>query len=643
MNRFQLFLMILCIGFFSSKLMASDYPAGTAAVVLFDKGMARFIDNDDGFSIDFHRKTQIKVLTNEGLKYGDVRIRYYGEKGKKYEHVRDISASVINTVDGRTVVEKLNLNDVRYLTLNENWKEVQFVLPNVQVGSTIEYSYILESPYLFNLPDWDFQWDIPVDYSEYKLYVIPFYEYLTISQGLPGVIQIRQEEAGGMPRQFGRINYTENIYTFYAQNLPAFVEEDFISTREDYITKIDFQLSKINYPNGTRQEYLSTWEKMTTELLKNQSFGVYLKKSEKVAGDMLPGSLLNSNPSYENFAAIVDYIQGTTIWDGHKTIYCHQDPNDLVKKGEGNASELNLLLTGVLTELGYEAYPVLLSTRDNGKIKSDYPFVHFFNYVIVLVQLDGKNYLVDASADYYPIGDLPPRCINGSGLIVKKNSHDWVNIQSSGTSNNLCQIDIDFSHDLNEITYHTKKELTRVFAAEARNQYNYFPDELRNSLRGNRTSISDSLEAENIDSTQHPFVLKYTCTDNVEKVDELVLVSPFKGEVLAESPLKQPDRTYPIDLIFKKGYKYEATIQIPHGYRIDELPQPYSENNRLAMFSYLADSTADNSIKVIAQYRFNESEYQVSDYKYMRFFYNKLVKKLNENIVFIKDETLTAL
>ena len=63
-------------------------------------------------------------------------------------------------------------------------KVKKFAMPNVQVGSIIEYKYSIETPYKFNLKDWEFQRKIPTIYSEYTVRMVPFYEYTYLMQGV---------------------------------------------------------------------------------------------------------------------------------------------------------------------------------------------------------------------------------------------------------------------------------------------------------------------------------------------------------------------------------------------------------------------------------------------------------------------------
>jgi hypothetical protein len=101
---------------------------------------------------------------------------------------------------------------------------------------------------------------------------------------------------------------------------------------------------------------------------------------------------------------------------------------DFESRKTGNAAEINLYLAAMLNTAGIDAKPVIISTRDHGKIAADYPFDHFFNYVIVLVTIDGKSFLSDGTEPLIAFNRLPIRCINDKGLIVDKAGVNWVNI-----------------------------------------------------------------------------------------------------------------------------------------------------------------------------------------------------------------------
>src|SRR5690606_39843256 len=100
----------------------------------------------------------------------------YKEDNYNFETARDIKGVVFNK-DEYGNVEKTDLDKKNIF--NENTSKyvdlVKFALPNIKDGSVVEYSYELESPFIFNFRSWEFQWDIPKIYSEYVAIIPSIY------------------------------------------------------------------------------------------------------------------------------------------------------------------------------------------------------------------------------------------------------------------------------------------------------------------------------------------------------------------------------------------------------------------------------------------------------------------------------------
>src|SRR5690606_34506480 len=87
----------------------------------------------------------------------------------------------------------------------------------------------------------------------------------------------------------------------------------------------------------------------------------------------------------------------------------------------------NLALTVALQAGGLEAYPVLVSTRDNIVPNTLYPVISEFNYLVCGVKIDGKILLADASEPLLSFGELPLRAINDRGRIIySRKSSEWI-------------------------------------------------------------------------------------------------------------------------------------------------------------------------------------------------------------------------
>lgn len=146
------------------------------AVVLFDKGVSEFVATDDGFEVLFHRETRIKIFNEAGLPWAEIQIPFYRE-GDIFEKITEIEAQTYNLENNQIQTSYINKTDYHDEKVNEYWNSRKFAMPAARAGSVIEYKYTLRSQYVFNLRDWEFQWRIPVIYSEYKVKMIPYYEY----------------------------------------------------------------------------------------------------------------------------------------------------------------------------------------------------------------------------------------------------------------------------------------------------------------------------------------------------------------------------------------------------------------------------------------------------------------------------------
>lgn len=609
------------------------------AVVLFDLGTSYFVETDNSFDVVFERTTRIKILSESGIKWAEVEIPFYQE-GNIYEEVYEIEASSYNFENGRLNNTSFDASNTFDEKKNEYWNIKKFAIPNVKVGSVIEFRYKINSQYKFNFRDWEFQWKIPVVYSEYETKMIPFYEYTYILQGASKFDIYESYEDKGMPRQFGSTNgynnnsYPDMVYKFGMKNVPAFNDEEFISSINDYIIKLDFQLSRFHRLDGRHTEIITTWEDLIKELLKHQDFGKYIAKSEKLASKLLDVDDLLQKSENEKFNTVIDYVKANFNWNNHNDKYATKTPNQLVDDKFGNCADINLLTIGLLNSVGIESHPLILSTREHGKIKIDYPFSHFFNYVIVLANVDGKKILTDATEILSMNDRIPPRCINDKGLIIKKNKVDWIGLDCMFTSAITTFLQMDIKE--NNVSVDLLKMGTEYDALFFRNRYTDKIANVKQKISTNNYNINDSsiLIQNYLDKTK-PYRLKYSFTTEPEVINDKIYISPFLQESITDNPLKHKERKYPIDMIYPKKRMYNSTLSIPEGYVVDFLPEDFQIKNDLFELNYTIKKYGDN-LQVNFDYYFKNHIYQSDDYSKVKYYFNEIVKKSNEKILLTK-------
>jgi len=445
-------LMMMCLVCFAQLAMAQKYihefgkysseefelqryekDPSAEAVVIYDIGESFITESSDGFVLNFERRTKIKIFNKAGLKWAQISIPYYQENNE-WEKVYSIEGNTYNFENGKMQISPLDLKNSFKEKYNENWFLKKFAMPNVKEGSIIEITYKIQSPYLFNLRNWEFQNKIPVIYSEYTTKMNPFYDYVYILQGKDKFDEFRTYK-DQISRQTGTAKYNDTVYEFIMKDVPAFKDEAFITSVDDYIIKLDFQLAAVHHQNGNTKSIMTTWPDMSKRMIDNESFGKFLNNSIKNSKEITDTMQLATKSEGEKARMIDQFVKSNFNWNGYNDIFSSKKVKEFLISKTGNCADINLFLTGMLNAAGIKAYPVILSTRSHGKIKLDYPFLSYFNYVVVLAKIDNIMVLLDATEPLCKFSVIPTRCLNEEGLVIQKDKIDWVNIKNASVSN----------------------------------------------------------------------------------------------------------------------------------------------------------------------------------------------------------------
>jgi hypothetical protein len=518
------------------------------AVVLFDLGTSWFSRKENSFDLIFERTTRIKIFNDAGLKWAEIEIPLYQEGGI-YEKTFDIEACAYNYENGKLTKSVFNPKDYHDEKIDDKWIVRKFAIPGARAGSIIEYKYKISSQYLFNLRDWYFQWQIPVEYSEYVVKMIPFYEYTFLLQGANKFDSQESYEEGGILRQFGAYKYHDMVHKYIMKKISAFRDEKFLSSYNDYVMKLDFQLAKVHGYYGGITDIITTWPKMIEDLLRDSDFGKYLKKSENSANELISLSGLSKKEPIDRFNAVLDYVKANFDWNGNYRKYASKSIKDFIKDKYGNSADINLFTIGLLNAAKIEAYPVLISTRGHGTIKVDYPFHHLFNYVIIAANIDGHFILSDATEVLCANNRIPPRCINDMGLLIKKDQVTWLGLQSMIPSVTRTGISIAINDSSSFADFLCKSR--EYDAWHNRKSQGEDKKKIADNLSEKGYNFNDAtIEVKNQQEIEKPYLLKYRVQDVTERINGKYYVTPFLNEIIHDNPLKQKVRLHPVDLTY---------------------------------------------------------------------------------------------
>lgn len=636
-------------------LTKRSYPidTGAVAVVLYDNGITKIKGNAKGwFSLEFKIFRRIQILNKNGYRHATVEIPIY-TNGEDEEKLDDLKASTYNLENGKVVETKLEKNGIFKEKINKNLVVKKFTLPNVREGSIIEYEFQITSDFLFNLQPWAFQSDIPKLWSEYRVTMPQFLTYTLISQGnrtfyiydhqdKNGNFMVDQQNEGpyGMSLPSDKISITCGITEFRwaMKDVPAMKEEAYTSTTDNYVAKLEFQLAGYTAPL-VEQKVMTTWPDLADRLLKRDDFGMQLDDALNWLPAMVTAILQGASTETEKAKKIYTYVRDQFTCTDHNVRYTEQSLKNVFKNRNGNVAEINLLLTAMLRSVGLNADPVILSTKENGFVYPNYPLIGRFNYVIARVTADGKDLLLDASYPQLGFAKLDYDCYNGQARVVNAAATD-INLNADQLIENET-VTVNLMNDKSEgwtgkindqRGYYGSMEIRQQIKKQG--QEAFFKDmakDLSNDVTIGQPSI-DSLNR-----YDEPLALHYDIKFGKEQPD-IIYLDPIIAEKYKHNPFKSASRQYPVEMPYKINETYVLTITIPDGYVADEMPKPFTlkmDNSNDAVFEYNI-SRSGNYINLLSRLQVNRTLFQPSEYNGLREFFNRIVAKQNEQIVFKK-------
>ncbi len=331
------------------------------------------------------------------------------------------------------------------------------------------------------------------------------------------------------------------------------------------------------------------------------------------------------------------------------------------EKKYGDCKDKATLLCTLLKSVDIEAYPVLVRTRNMGRLARDFPSPFQFNHCIAYVP--ASQYLeqsadvppvpevlqdgifLDATSNLCPFGDLPPPDQDTWGLIVretggelKKIPSKWlqpnkivrttrIQLQANGNAN--CSIvEQHYGIENQRIRWllHGKKRIQRQeYWSKKLNKY--FPRSKPSELNfNNREELSLPLEIQ--------------CNFSVQKFSQrsgsLLIFPTIYWKIFLKNPFTEKIRIHPILLGSRPTEVDTLFIALPYGYIVDALPAETRVSEPFGEFVTTFESRDPRSVTVIRSCRFTRAEIPLEQYDAFRDFIDMLMKKEAEGIVLKK-------
>lgn len=619
------------------KDLAATYPNDTTAVavVIDEFGESRF-DNTGENNLLFIYHIKIKILKQAGTSFGNVEIPLWRD-GAQIETVRDIKATSYRVVNGSMVATELEYKTILTENFNKSLTLKKFVIPNVTVGSVIEYSYELETPFVFNFKQWDFQTVIPKLHSEYwalipanYIYNITLRGFLTLNKNKSEVVRDCYKP-GGYSSDCSKLMWGMN-------NVPAFKEEEYMTAAKNFISAIYFELSEYHSFTGQKRKITKEWKDIAQDMKQKEWFGAEIKKVDGVVDQDLDPLIKGITDPLEKAKIIHAFVRDWYIWDGKTTKYAEDGLRKAYEQKKGSSGDINLTLIGALKYARLDVEPVILSTRSNGLVNTLYPVISDFNYVIAKLNIGDKVYLLDATDDYSPFGMLPERCLNGQGRVLNDKETYWLDLKPTDKEKTVIVGNFKLGSDgmlrgkLQVSSFGYSAVDTRKNIQTAGGDKDYIK-----KLSSSWHDITvDKFEIVNMDDLTKPLIIDIDLEMTVfDEAPSSILFNPNLANNWDENPFKSTERLYPVDFGAPLDQTVILNFELPEKYKIEELPErvALSLPNNGGRFIYEVSLPAEGKMSVTSSLLVGKPVFSSQEYHYLKEIFSRVVAAYRTEIV----------
>lgn len=652
-------LLFVCFLFLSSVVVGQDFQYGTFtyedmnmksynndtsahAVVLKEYGYA-FLSDADGVPVMFEHHVKIKIFDNAGFKHGNIELPLYTlDDAEQLEEINGIT--YYKDENGNVKQAALNRKDVFINKKNKYWSLVKFAMPNLRPGCVIEYKYTTKSSLRRQFHSWEFQADIPKIYTEYKAKIPAVYNYNISLRGGRKLLD-GPEYKSKLDRDcfsFNGIKCDCSIFRFAMKDVPAFVEEDYMTSSRNYLSAIYFELTDYyNLSTGANIKVAKEWKDVDYELKHYESFGSQIKKKDVFKEKLVP-VLAGKTTPLEKAKAVYEYVQKNIKWNNVWSWASTEGIRKAFEKHAGSIGDINLGLTAALNAAGIDADAVLISTRENGIVNKLFPVVTEFDYVIVKADIDGKTYLLDATDPLLSFGILPMRCLNDEGRVMSLDKPSvWIPI-TQPTQTSTVAYDFDLldngklkgtitKYSFGYSAYEKRKEIKKFNTQE---EYIEDFDEKRPKLKVLKAKIT------NLDSLDNPLAEIYEV--EMDTYDNLngnkFMFSPFMFNHITQNPFKLDERSYPVDWGMASSNRVMLTVRLPKTFSVENPPKDVNLGLPNNGGRFLTTFTQDkNSFTFSHAINFSKGIYAPEEYPYLKELYNQIILSEKVDLVFKKN------
>jgi hypothetical protein len=382
--------------------------ADAPAVLLYHADYITYVSDYDQSEFVYNR---IKVLTDAGKAYANVEIPL-----APWIKIYDLEARAIHpngSISGLSAkpFEKVILQSRNFRFLAET-----ITLPNVVVGTIIEYRFRLQSSWIQSN-----QWTLDHDLFTVK-------EHFLFKHAGPFAMSFVVSGSTAKPEK------KNETYELELTNVPPFRPEEQMPPTENYKASVQFFYGKTD-TDGMRGFW--TQQARSWSLGADHFIGYYREMGKAAAAAI--GSATDPEEKLRKLYARVQEVRNL-YWERERSnkeekkehLKENKSVVDVLKHGYGNSYEISALFVAMARAAGFNASLILVAGRERRFYRTEFLDSSQYNWTIAGVTLPGKNLLLDPATKFCPFGLVRWTNTATSALKLEKDKWNFIIMPSLG-------------------------------------------------------------------------------------------------------------------------------------------------------------------------------------------------------------------
>jgi len=592
--------------------------------------------------------TRLKVLTERGKEYSNVELHF--------AHSSDGGGYTVDDIQGRTIHPDgtiIPFAGKPYEKLVEKTQGVKymakvFTMPDVEVGSIIEYRYKLRyNDERFMSPQWYIQSNLwtrkahylwrPIDLSKTSINLVDSRgrasNNISWASMLPTGTEVSQSHIAGA---------TQSILELNIHDIAPIPEEDFMPPIQSLSYRVLFY-----YTGYTSQD--DYWKNEGKFWAKNQDKFIGPGSAVTAAVKDLVVPTDTPDQKLRKLYAAVMKLENTRYTrqhsveeekaQGFKEV---RNSDDIWTRKRGSDDQLTALFVAMARAAGFKAYVGMVTNRDRSLFIKNYLTLEQLNDAVAIVNLNGKDQFFDPGSRFCPYGHLSWEHTYSEGLRQTESGSDFFRTPGEPYSFSRTQRVANLVIDQHGAV---SGSINMIYMGDPAIRWR------QRSVEGDSASLEREIRTSVEELVPSGLELKITSIDKVEDYEQpLVANIEVKGtlgsstgkrvllpgnifEANAQPSFPHEKRDIPVYFNYPQAVQDAVRIKFPETFSVESLPAAEKTSYDKSVAYNLSSESTPTSFTVRRNYVLGEIIYLPPAYSDLRAFYTKMETKDQEPVV----------